>query len=82
MMLLMQHILCVSMQNEIETFEVCSITFFKRDFESKLQVLHMCMMVDVFIVLDPFLSFPFVYNFNKVHIMLVPMVDFLFNSLD
>ncbi len=82
MMPLMQHILCVSMQNEIETFEVYSITFAKRDFESKLQVLHMCMMVDVLIVLAPFLSFAFVYNFNKVHIMLVPMLDFLFNSLD
>jgi hypothetical protein len=70
------------MQNEIETFEVRSITFVKWDFESELQVLHMCMMVDVLIILAPFLSFAFVYNFNKVHIMLVPMLNFLFNSLD
>ncbi len=38
------------MQNEIETFEVRSITFAKRDFESELQVLHMCMMGDVLIL--------------------------------
>jgi hypothetical protein len=55
MMPLMQHILCVSMQNEIETFEIPSITFATRDFESELQVLHMCIMVDVLIVLAPFL---------------------------
>lgn len=61
---LMQHILCVSMQNEIKTFKVRSIRFAKRDFESELQVLHMCMMVDFLIVLAPFLSFAFVYNFN------------------
>jgi hypothetical protein len=42
----------------------------------------MCMMVDVLIVLAPLLSFAFVYNFNKVQIMLVPMLDFVFNSLD
>ncbi len=53
----MQHILCFSVQNKIETFDVCSITFAKRDFESELQVLHLCMMVDVLIVLAPFLSF-------------------------
>jgi hypothetical protein len=51
MMPLMQHILCFSVQNKIETFDVCSITFAKRDFESELQVLHLCMMVDVLIVL-------------------------------
>jgi len=54
----------------------------KGDFESKLEALWVCMMVEVQATLAPFLTFASTYNVNKVHNMLALMLDPHFKSLD
>jgi len=54
----------------------------KGDFESKLGALQVHMMVEVQIVLAPFLAFTSFYNVSKVNNMLALMLDPCFKSLD
>jgi hypothetical protein len=42
----------------------------------------MCMMVQVLVVLSPFMAFAYVYNPSKAHNMLALMLDMQFKSFD
>lgn len=70
------------MKMEIQQSETTTSNFIKGDFESKLQALHLCMMVEVMVVLAPFLSFATTYTPNKAHNMLALMLDPHFKCLD
>jgi hypothetical protein len=50
------------------------------DLESKLGALQVCMMVEVQVVLAPFLAFTSFYNASKVHNMLALLLDPWFES--
>jgi hypothetical protein len=63
------------MKSETCQYEVSSTMFVRGDFESKLQVLCMCMMLEVMAILLPFMSFAIVYNANKTHNMFMFMLD-------
>jgi len=52
------------------------------DFEFELGVLRVHMVVEVQVVLTPFLAFTSSYNANKVHNMLALMLDLHFKPLD
>ncbi len=52
------------------------------DFEFELGALRVRMMVEVQVVLTPFLAFTSSYNANKVHNTLAVMLDSLFKPLD
>jgi hypothetical protein len=54
----------------------------KGDFESKLGALQVCMMVEIQVLLAPFLAFASTYNVNKAHNMLALMLDPRFKSHD
>jgi len=54
----------------------------KGDFEFELGALHMHMMVEVHVVLAPFVAFTYSYNANKAHNMLTLMLDPGLKSLD
>jgi hypothetical protein len=53
----------------------------KGDFESKLGPLQVC-MVEVQVILAPFLAFTFSYIVNKAHNMLALMLEPPFKSLN
>jgi hypothetical protein len=63
------------MKSEIGQHEVSSTMFVRGNFESKLQVLCMCMMLEVMAILLPFMSFATIYNANKTHNMFMFMLD-------
>jgi hypothetical protein len=63
------------MKSEVGQYEVISTMFIRGDFESKLQVLCMCMMLKVMAILPPFMSFATIYNVNKIHNMFMFMLD-------
>jgi hypothetical protein len=58
-------------ENEIKQLKTHSINFVKRDFESELQALHICMMVEILVVFALFLTFAS----SKVHNMFKLMLD-------
>ncbi len=51
------------------------------DFESKLGALWVHMMVEVQVVLVPFLAFTFLKNASKAHNMLALLLDHVLNLL-
>jgi hypothetical protein len=57
----------VCLQNQIEQYEITPFNFVKGDFESKSGALQVHMMVEVQIILAPFLAFTSFYNVSKVN---------------
>ncbi len=54
----------------------------KGDFESELGALRVCMIVEIQVLLAPFLAFASTYNVSKAHNMLALMLNSHFKSLD
>jgi hypothetical protein len=70
------------MQNQIQQYEITPFNFVRWGFEFESGALRVCMVVEVQVVLTPFLAFTSSYNANKVHNMLTLMLDSRFKSLD
>jgi hypothetical protein len=63
------------MQNEMEQSDITSLNFVRGDFEYELGALFICMMVEIKVILAPFLAFASTYIVAKVHNMLEIMLD-------
>jgi hypothetical protein len=64
------------MQNEMEQFEIIFFNFVGRgDFEFKLGALCIYMMVEIKVVLTPFMTFASISNAIKAHNMIALMLD-------
>jgi len=70
------------MQNEIEQYDITPRNIVKGDCEYELVILRMHMMIEVQVVLGPFLFFAYTYNDTKVHNILALLFNSYFKSLD
>jgi hypothetical protein len=70
------------MQNQLQQYEITPFNFVRGDFEFELGALRVHMVVEVQVVLTPFLAFTSSYNASKVHNMLALILDSHFKSLD
>ncbi len=70
------------MKNQIQQSKITPLNFVREDFEFELGALRVCTMVEIQVVLAPFLAFASTYNASKAHNMLALMLDSHFKSLD
>jgi hypothetical protein len=69
------------MQNQIKKIVITPFSFVKGNFKSKLGALWVHMMVEVQVVLVPFIAFTSFYNANKTHNILALKLDLHSNPL-
>jgi hypothetical protein len=70
------------MQNEIQQYDITTHNIVKGDFEYELVILSRHMMIEIQVVLPPFLSFTSTYSATKVDNILTLVFNSFFTYLD